>query len=1166
MPIESYDNNATIVRRYIDSTDVKSYVNEVLVPKYFKRIPISGLKVGEMGLISEYMSDIVEDGSYATSMALNESFITRAVLDESIYAAAATFDLGYEYAIPAAVPVVLQVHYEDIIKYAVDRQVYIDKDTKILLNDLEYVLDYDIRLTYTYIGGKIRFNAAYDMSTYNPVSKVVTPYIPCRTTNDWVVLYVTAREYKRTYQNQLITDNLMFTASPIELPFPDMICGLTGYYRYNDDLTLMTNKVKYSLPMNTPFFYHRLKTENSLEISFASGKKNWRPNFNSQIDFTLYTTHGDVGNFPISMDVESTVVRTGERFIYNEDIRMVAIPYNASVGGSDQPGIEMVRQDTIQAFNTAHVLMTDDDISLYFETYAKRYNTVAKFFKRRDDPTGRLFGMFNIINDNGYIYETITTKGMFKTGPESMIVENVNGNISENVRTITLYSGDMWRYYDWSEDDIDRRTIMTPLPYNFGKPHQILEEDKQKTFVSPFIMKINRYPGLVTYYNPLINYIGLMKQEYYENSVLDHFIVTKISIYRGIGENEYKVRVILVPSTQESTYNEFDPNRNFKYSYFSNPDDTYRFSFKEAGINMDNVNTNNGELQVLPDGTLNPKYKRSITEYMKDHFGIYPSNGNTVWNTDITKTDEKGFQGKYVYNTFREYIPITPDIFPLRVVLSAETTRETCYIEMVCIGEESGTYTFEANLKTKNDITIVQGREVVGLILGKDPYETKSIFGTTPTAPAGMSYVFTTNTKMHIYTIYKPANGDNITIDPATDKAFYFDKSSGVPPISQQVKLKPDVLDMRLNAIVEHIQSLDSSKQQGEFTPEFHIQNIDDKQFYKWRSTETPQWQPSTSTTDDDSFLFKFSFKNPPSLYNSDPIIFSKNISAAYACVPFPDGSLSTNIDDKATALNQNNGSTYQYVKSTERWLLLGSTSLFADPSFRGWNQTDSFLNDYDAFDLLEQWTQMRSTVIFNGSISKGYRVDVGLIPMLRYDVCEDPNKVSFVIRAMVEQYKQMAQLVSDRLEENTGIDFKLYNTCGRGVFYKIGVDSADNPQWTRLDSVSLRIKFILGVREEILYQDTMEAVKDHIKSYIENLDIDEATIFNISNLQTSIENTIDNVRYLIFLGINDYDSTYQRIKMDDPYKVDMSTIEQMLYVPEMLTINRKNIDIIRGE
>lgn len=1166
--LETYQGQDVIVRNYVDGADVKDYINTVLVAKYFPRVPMNDLKVGEMGLISEYMANIVDDGSYGTAVALNEAFITRSILDESIYSAAATFDLGYEMAVPASVPVTLEISYDDILNYAVNKQVYIDKDTKFLINGHVFVLDYDVRLTYTYIGGLIRFSAAYDMSEYNPVATATTPYIICRVEGQFVTLEVTVREYTRTYQTEQITNNLVFTASPIDLPFSDMICGLKASYLYNGEKQLMTNKPKYAIALSTPFLYHRMKDENTIQVSFASGKNKWRPEFNSQIEFTLYTTHGDDANFQMSSkDMECSVVRTGDRFIYNADLRMVAYPHGDSQGGLDQPNIEMVRQDTILAFNTAHVLMTDDDISLFFETYAKRYGTVAKFFKRRDDPTGRLFGMFNIINKDNYIYETLTARGLLKVNNNgtNMIEPGVNGSYTDQFKEITLYSGDLWKYYDFTEDELDQHTTLTLMGGNMGTPHSIPEEDVENVFVNPFIMKINRYPGLVSYYNPLINYNGVMKQEKFEENVLDHFQVTYIEMYRGIGENRYKVRVMVVPTTQEDTYNEYDPDRRFKYNYFSNPDDTYYVSFSKANLN-DDPNTNNGEDIMNPDGTLNPNYKRSLVEYMKDTYGIFPSDGNTVYNTDVTETESDGFFGKYVYNSVKGYIRITPDLFPLRLVLSAETSVETCYTEMVCVNEENGVYTFETELKTENDVGLVQGQEVLTILLGDSPYGTKAIQGKTPTAAEGTTYVMSSNTKLHVYTIYKPVNSDAITIDPAKDKKMFFDASNGTPPITNKVKLIPEIFDMRLNAIVHQIQTMNPMKQQGIIDDNFYVENMDDHQKYRFRGEDmNPQWQITTGAPTSEAYLFQFKFSAPPSIYNADPVLFSKNISAAFACIPFADGTYKAEIEDESTVISGETGSTYQYVKSSDRWLLLGSPSLFNEPSFRGWNVTDVFLNDYAQFDLLEHWTQMRSTVIFNGNLKDGYRVDVGLVPYLRYDLCQDPEKVAFVIKAMVAQYKSMTENIQDRLEENVGVDFKLYNTCGRGVFYKIGVNSPEHPNWTRMDKISIRIKFILGVREEVLYQDTEDAVKDHIKSYIENLDITQAEIFNVSNLQTSIENSIPNVKYLIFLGINDYDPTYQRIKLDDPYKIDMTMYEYQIYVPEFLTINRDNILITHG-
>ncbi len=387
-------------------------------------------------------------------------------------------------------------------------------------------------------------------------------------------------------------------------------------------------------------------------------------------------------------------------------------------------------------------------------------------------------------------------------------------------------------------------------------------------------MKINRYPGLVSYYNPLINYNSIMKQDFYEDAVLDHFIVTHIDIYRGIGENQYRISVRLVPSTPEGTYDEKDDFKNFKYNYFSDAGNTYSFSFAEAGINVvsptnpnGNVNLNNGQQEVDADGNPNPNYLRSITEYLQDAYSITPANGCTVYDTDVLVPDSTGFEGKYVFNTHRDFIAVYPTLFPLRVVLSSETTLETNYTEMVCVDDYNGTYTFECYIETVNDVRVVQGNEVLCILLGERPYETKNIPGTTPTADAGTTFVFTSDTKMHIYTLFKSPLQDGVVINPSTDKGMYFDFNSGTPPIS--LTLPTEIRDARFNAIVKHLQSTNSTfTQDADFNNQFFVTNTQDTTGtrYRWIADDPtgPDW--ATNTTDTPNVKYDFSFNFNPSI------------------------------------------------------------------------------------------------------------------------------------------------------------------------------------------------------------------------------------------------------------------------------------------------------------
>ena len=80
------------------------------------------------------------------------------------------------------------------------------------------------------------------------------------------------------------------------------------------------------------------------------------------------------------------------------------------------------------------------------------------------------------------------------------------------------------------------------------------------------------------------------------------------------------------------------------------------------------------------------------------------------------------------------------------------------------------------------------------------------------------------------------------------------------------------------------------------------------------------------------------------------------------------------------------------------------------------------------------------------------------------------------------------------------------------------------------------------------------------IKEFIEQLNSDGTNSLFISNLISAIENNFPTVHHLKFIGINDYDTSYQTISVR---KTDLNTLtkeERRKYVPEILVIDSENI------
>lgn len=557
--IEKIGNKEIYVRNYTSNFDIKEFIQEALIPKAFPNIPMNKLNLGFTGIASEMISQAIEDAHGTASLMMNESFITRAVLPNSIYSEASLFNLGYTFATPSRCNFALQLWLPDVIKYSTrivnsnTSRYILDKDTKLMLGNNNYRLDYDIIIDHQFIDGKRVFNVYYNTEEKNSIAIVNNKYVKHQITSiDWLVLFVELQEFDRKIEVNSITDNLVTTNSDIELKWTQQIAGVDLVYITPQGERLpMKLKTQYTKEDIDPFVWYSFYNDNKMILSFSNNKGYFTPAFNSKIESTIYTCRGKSANFD-SYDRKAgiPVQKTGERFAYNSNTKMVALCYSGSVGGSDKGDIELLRDDVILAYNTANVLSTDHDLQLWFNNYAKRHNTRAEFFKRRDDPSGRLFSQFITINDNSYVYPTNTLSIDVNQNQFDFINSDADGINQEFI----IKPGHIWEYAD--EDGVICRDRLRMVSGTNGMAMITDEAIPQITterpfmFVNPFYIKIYRDPTISANYNYLINDTSWPEDIPINTDCFYKFQLATFSIERSISRkynNKYKLSVICVP-------------------------------------------------------------------------------------------------------------------------------------------------------------------------------------------------------------------------------------------------------------------------------------------------------------------------------------------------------------------------------------------------------------------------------------------------------------------------------------------------------------------------------------------------------------------------------------------------------------------------------------------
>ena len=112
------------------------------------------------------------------------------------------------------------------------------------------------------------------------------------------------------------------------------------------------------------------------------------------------------------------------------------------------------------------------------------------------------------------------------------------------------------------------------------------------------------------------------------------------------------------------------------------------------------------------------------------------------------------------------------------------------------------------------------------------------------------------------------------------------------------------------------------------------------------------------------------------------------------------------------------------------------------------------------------------------------------------------------------------------------------------------------------LDSVYIKIKLRLAVKDRSIYTQTAESVINLIKTYFDKFNTENMTEIHATDLINFVCSNQANVKYIRFIGFNEYDANKQSIFIKDNTD-DMQLNKLQMHVPEMLRVDDNSIDIV---
>lgn len=692
--LEKIGENDVIVRNYTENMSIKEYLEDVLIDKAFPNIALSKSNLSLNGIHAEYVAQGIEDSVATASLMINEAFITKAQLPSSIYSHAALFELGYSFAVPSSATFALQLSMDDIIQYSqpvVNTSIYryiLDRDTGIVINNSTYKLDYDIYIDHRFIDGKRVFSIYYNMDTPCYISKIKSKFIKYVSTSiNWLVLILNLNEFDRVVDDEAITDNTVTTNSDITIKWSRQLAGLDlAYISPSGQRLQMKMKPIYTKPETEPFVWYHYIDDYTIALSFSSNNGYWKPEFNSKIEYTIYTCNGSKSNFTAFNSKTGLDVIKGDRYAYNADTMMVAMCYSAATGGMDKGDIELLRNDIELAYNTANVLTTDADFQSWFENYAKRNGTKATFFKRRDDISGRLFSQFIAIKDGSYMYPTNTLNIIVNSSECDSVTDN---------NEFVIKAGHLWEYDDTDPEHLSRNTVRMIEGGKMISDKDIpIVSDGHYMFTNPFTIRIYKSPTISMNYNYLINHVSMPEDELSNNESFYQFQLAQFSIQRTLSSkhnNMYHIEVICVPVVSDT-------------------DMVYVQS-------LEDYTSDTTDIEIATYADLPKKYSQWNSSWGTYVVGTVftvisdENHSNQKWKYKVTAvinpTTDPEYDKDIIYEDAGSAEPsITDNNLRMVMVCKDHIHGETGYIEMIpTIKRDTGSYIFETDIAVTDTLT-----------------------------------------------------------------------------------------------------------------------------------------------------------------------------------------------------------------------------------------------------------------------------------------------------------------------------------------------------------------------------------------------------------------------------------------------------------------------------
>jgi len=516
-----------------DIYNISGFVDEIQ-KKYMDDVSEDTLMMGMYGYLNETHSTIIQNSILASSELANEAITTRAKFEKSILAYATMYNIKDIYAIPAYMDVMIGFIQGELDNNMTNNKFTLDKDMAILIQDVQFHIDYDIIISKNTLSSKeVVYSALYDMTRNNELSDLTNPYLqpPVYLNIDGdKFIFITCRIrqvedsiiYKKIISNNILENKI------VDFQFESQFANFDVLVKDGDVQTYLT-PIYEGTPINgeSNYCYFSFLDYKTIRIKFD--RNNYVPKINTDISVLLKTTQGSNGIFKYSDDIIQTLY--SNKYNYR-NLSMLIKPISDSVYGADGKTIDDIQQILPKEILARDTIITTKDLQNYFNNLDS--NRLI-FYKRQDNQQVRLYYAYMLLKDD------------FNNVIPTNTIDIDLGQLDFDNSTPDRYILNPGMVLALKDSVYTLRKDITDIP---------LYELTDFAYSSPFTLVVNKSPLSISYYLNNINEQSLFKFKYINQNSPIQFITSSLTCNKLFIDDNNKYKYTMTVSQNiNSDYN-----------------------------------------------------------------------------------------------------------------------------------------------------------------------------------------------------------------------------------------------------------------------------------------------------------------------------------------------------------------------------------------------------------------------------------------------------------------------------------------------------------------------------------------------------------------------------------------------------------------------------------